>query len=163
EAGIRRGGLSSAEGHGSAGVDSALLARPDDGRTGHRGAVPRKFSVRELESQSRCGPHDASVRLGARHRRARSDPRGHARQAGIPTTTTARLAHVGSKLWFGVPVPVYIAVAATLLVTAVVKLTPAGRRFEGVGANETAALTSGIYVRRYRGGAYVWAQLLYCF
>src|SRR5256885_15375458 len=23
--------------------------------------------------------------------------------AGIPTTTTARLAHVGSKLWFGVP------------------------------------------------------------
>jgi ribose transport system permease protein len=82
--------------------------------------------------------------------------------SGIPTTTTARLAHVGSRLWFGVPVPVYIAVATTLLVTAVVKLTPAGRRFEGVGANETAALTSGIYVRRYRGGAYVWAQLLYC-
>ena len=82
--------------------------------------------------------------------------------AGIPTTTTARLARVGGGLWLGIPVPVYIAVATTLLVTAVVKLTPAGRRFEGVGANETAALTSGIYVRRYKGGAYVWAQLLYC-
>jgi ribose transport system permease protein len=82
--------------------------------------------------------------------------------AGIPTTTTARLAHVGSKLWFGIPVPVYVAVAATALVTAIVKVTPPGRRFEGVGANEVAALTSGIYVRRYRAGAYVAAQLLYC-
>ncbi|HEY6826107.1 MAG TPA: ABC transporter permease [Gemmatimonadaceae bacterium] len=82
--------------------------------------------------------------------------------AGIPTTTTARLASLGSGLWFGIPIPVYIAVATTVLVTVVVKLTPPGRRFEGVGANETAALTSGIYTRRYRGGAYVWAQLLYC-
>ena len=48
------------------------------------------------------------------------------------------------------------------MVTAVVKLTPAGRRFEGVGANETAARTAGLRVRRHRTGAYVWAQLLYC-
>lgn len=82
--------------------------------------------------------------------------------AGIPTTTTARLASVGSGLWLGVPVPVYIAVVATALVTVVVKLTPAGRRFEGVGANATSAFTAGINVRRYSGGAYVWAQLLYC-
>jgi ribose transport system permease protein len=57
---------------------------------------------------------------------------------------------------------VYIAVAATAVVTAVVKLTPIGRRFEGVGANETAAFTAGIQVQRYQTGAYVWAQLLYC-
>jgi ribose transport system permease protein len=82
--------------------------------------------------------------------------------AGIPTTTTARLASVGSGTWLGVPIPVYIALATALVVTAIVKLTPPGRRFEGVGANPTAAFTSGIYVRRYRGGAYVWAQLLYC-
>jgi ribose transport system permease protein len=44
----------------------------------------------------------------------------------------------------------------------VVKLTPAGRRFEGVGANETAALTAGLRVRRHRASAYIWAQLLYC-
>ena len=82
--------------------------------------------------------------------------------AGIPTTTTARLARIGGGLWLGIPPPVYFAVAITAIVTAVVKLTPAGRRFEGVGANETAARTAGLRVRRHRSGAYVWAQLLYC-
>ena len=82
--------------------------------------------------------------------------------AGIPTTTTARLARVGGGVWLGIPAPVYFAVGATALVTAVVKLTPAGRRFEGVGANGTTALTAGIRVKRHRTGAYVWAQVLYC-
>jgi ribose transport system permease protein len=82
--------------------------------------------------------------------------------AGIPTTTTARLAKVGSDVWFGVPIPVYIAALTTAVVTVVVKLTPAGRRFEGVGANATSAFNAGVKVRRYAGGAYVWAQLLYC-
>ena len=82
--------------------------------------------------------------------------------AGIPTATTARLLSLGNDLWLGVPTPVYFAVATTAVVTAVVKLTPAGRRFEGVGANETAALTAGIRVKRHRTGAYVWAQILYC-
>lgn len=82
--------------------------------------------------------------------------------AGIPTTTTARLADVGRGVWLGVPAPVYVAVATTVLVTGVIKLTPAGRRFEGVGANETAARTAGIRVRRHRVSTYVWAQLLYC-
>jgi len=82
--------------------------------------------------------------------------------AGIPTTTTARLSKVGGGSWLGIPIPVYIAVLTTALVTVVVKLTPRGRRFEGVGANATSAFTAGIQVRRYAGGAYVWAQLLYC-
>jgi ribose transport system permease protein len=82
--------------------------------------------------------------------------------AGIPTTTTSRLASVGGGLWLGIPAPVYFAVAATAVVTAVVKLTPAGRRFEGVGSNETAALTAKVPVKRHRTSAYVWAQLLYC-
>ena len=82
--------------------------------------------------------------------------------SGIPTTTTARLARIGGGTWLGIPAPVYFAVAATVIVTAVVKLTPAGRRFEGVGANETAALTAGLRVKRHQAGAYVWAQLLYC-
>jgi ribose transport system permease protein len=81
---------------------------------------------------------------------------------GIPRTTTARLARVGSGLLLGIPTPVYVAVVATVVVTAVVKLTPAGRRFEGVGANGTAARTAGIRVKRHRTGAYVWAQILYC-
>jgi ribose transport system permease protein len=82
--------------------------------------------------------------------------------SGIPTTTTARLARVGGGLWLGIPAPVYFAVGATAVVTAVVKLTTAGRRFEGVGANPVSALTAGIRVKRHRTGAYVWAQILYC-
>jgi ribose transport system permease protein len=82
--------------------------------------------------------------------------------AGIPTTTTARLARVGGGLWLGIPIPVYFAVVTTAVVTAVVKLTPPGRRFEGVGANLVSAFTAGIRVNRHRAGAYVWAQILYC-
>jgi ribose transport system permease protein len=82
--------------------------------------------------------------------------------AGIPTTTTARLASMGGGLWLGIPIPVYIAVAATAIVTVTIKLTPTGRRFEGVGANAISAYTAGIRVRRYSGGAYLGAQLLYC-
>jgi ribose transport system permease protein len=81
---------------------------------------------------------------------------------GIPRTTTARLASLGGGTWLGVPSPVYFAVVTTIAVTVVVKLTPVGRRFEGVGANETAARTAGIRVKRHRTSAYVWAQLLYC-
>src|SRR5207245_4485556 len=55
--------------------------------------------------------------------------------AGIPTTTTARLSRMGGGTWFGIPVPVYIAALTTAFVAVVVKLTPAGRRFEAVGAN----------------------------
>jgi ribose transport system permease protein len=82
--------------------------------------------------------------------------------SGIPTTTTARLARVGGGLWLGIPAPVYFAVGATAVVTAVVKLTAAGRRFEGVGANPVSALTAGLRVKRHRTGAYMWAQILYC-
>ncbi len=81
---------------------------------------------------------------------------------GIPRTTTARLARLGGGLWLGIPIPVYFAVVATAVVAAVVKLTPVGRRFEGVGANAVAARTSGIRVQRHQTAAYVWAQLLYC-
>src|SRR5438477_1958994 len=69
---------------------------------------------------------------------------------------------MGGGLWLGIPIPVYIAVVATAVVTVMIKLTPRGRRFEAVGANATSAYTAGIQVRRYAGGAYVWAQLLYC-
>jgi ribose transport system permease protein len=81
---------------------------------------------------------------------------------GIPRTTTARLARMGGGTWLGIPIPVYVAVLTTAVVAAVVKLTPAGRRFEGVGANGNAARTAGIRVKRHWTGAYVWAQILYC-
>src|SRR5581483_11479689 len=81
---------------------------------------------------------------------------------GIPTTTTARLARFGGGLWLGIPSPLYVAVAVTAIVTAVVKLTAPGRRFEAVGANEVAARTAGLPWKRHRTSAYIWAQLLYC-
>jgi len=80
----------------------------------------------------------------------------------IPTTTTARLSSFGGSVWLGIPAPVYVAVTATAFVTLIVKLTPIGRRFEGVGSNGISALTAGIRVKRHRAGAYVWAQVLYC-
>jgi ribose transport system permease protein len=81
--------------------------------------------------------------------------------AGIPTTTTARLARVGGGTWLGIPSPVYFAVGATALVTVVVKLTPIGRRFEGVGANEVAARTAGLRVRRHQSSAYFLAAAMH--
>src|SRR3954463_7211927 len=56
--------------------------------------------------------------------------------SGIPTTPTARLASVGGGLWVGIPAPVYFAVVATVVVAAVVKLTPTGRRVEGGGGKK---------------------------
>lgn len=81
---------------------------------------------------------------------------------GIPTTTTRDLASVGGGLWGGIPAPVFFAVATTVVVTAFIKLTPVGRRFEGVGANEVAAGTAGLRVTTHRASAYLWAQVLYC-
>jgi ribose transport system permease protein len=81
---------------------------------------------------------------------------------GTPRTTTTRLANVANGVTLGVPNAIYFAVIAVVLVTSIVKLTAVGRRFEGVGSNRLAALTTGLRVRRHRTGAYVWAQLLYC-
>jgi ribose transport system permease protein len=81
---------------------------------------------------------------------------------GTPRTTTTRLANIANGITFGIPNALFFAVVAVVVATAVVKLTPAGRRFEGVGANSLAALTSGLHVKRHRTGAYIWAQLLYC-
>jgi len=80
----------------------------------------------------------------------------------IPTTTTARLSRFGGRVWAGIPAPVYVAVIATAVATLIVKLTPIGRRFEGVGSSGTSALTAGLRVKRHRAGAYIWAQVLYC-
>jgi len=81
---------------------------------------------------------------------------------GIPRSTTTLLANIAGGSSLGVPNSVYFAVAAVAVTTVVVKLTVAGRRFEATGANPSAAWATGLRVRRHRGGAYVWAQVLYC-
>ncbi len=80
---------------------------------------------------------------------------------GTPRFTTDLLAKIGGGTSLGIPNAVYFAVAATVVTTIAVKKSVAGRRFEAVGANPVAALTSGLRTGRHRVGAYVWAQVLY--
>ena len=136
--------------------DNSRLLRGDRHRVSRR-------DRRRLAERVPDRPHAAQPdRRDARHERAALRRRALVHGAASRRTTTARLARIGGGLWLGIPTPVYVAVVATAVVTAVVKLTPAGRRFEGVGANATAARTAAIRVKRHRTAAYVWAQILYC-
>ena len=56
---------------------------------------------------------------------------------------------------------VYWAVLATIVVSLAVKKSVAGRKFEAVGANPTAAWAAGLRVKNQRMSAYVWAMVLY--
>jgi ribose transport system permease protein len=80
---------------------------------------------------------------------------------GTPRQTTDRMAAIADGTLLGVPNAVYFAVVACAVATVAVKRTVAGRRFEAVGANGAAAWTTGLMIRRHRGGGYVWAQVLY--
>ncbi len=80
---------------------------------------------------------------------------------GIPQMNADRLASWASGLTFGIPNSVYFAILATIIVTVAVKRTAAGRRFEAVGANPTAAWAAGLRVKNQQMSAYVWAMVLY--
>jgi ribose transport system permease protein len=80
---------------------------------------------------------------------------------GIPRGTTKLLASIGGGLTFGIPNAVFFAVAATALMTVVVKKMAYGRRFEAVGSNPVASWAAGLRVKRHRTGAYVWAMVMY--
>src|SRR5688572_1819310 len=80
---------------------------------------------------------------------------------GIPRGTTRLLANIVTRQTYGIPNSVYFAVAAAVLVTLIVKKTVAGRRFEAVGANPTAAWAAGLRAKRHGMSAYVWAMVMY--
>jgi ribose transport system permease protein len=80
---------------------------------------------------------------------------------GTPRQTTDLLAAIAAGELLGVPNAVYFAVLAVAVATVAVKRTVAGRRFEAVGANGSAAWATGLMVQRHRAGGYVWAQVLY--
>lgn len=82
---------------------------------------------------------------------------------GVPRTTTALLAGIMTGDVLGVPNTAFLLGITVLGVVLVLKKTPVGRRFEGVGASPPAARAMGIPVRTYKVGAYVSAQLLYAF
>lgn len=80
---------------------------------------------------------------------------------GIPRGTTRLLSRIADGITFGIPHAVYIATAAVVLVTLIVKKTAAGRRFEAVGANPVAAWAAGLRAKRHGMAAYVWAMVMY--
>ena len=81
---------------------------------------------------------------------------------GVPSITTSRLAEIAGGDSIGLPNSIYVALAALLIVSFVLKKTVAGRRFEAVGANPLAARAAGLRVQLHQLMAYVYAQLLYC-
>ncbi|MGN6609220.1 MAG: ABC transporter permease [Jatrophihabitans sp.] len=80
---------------------------------------------------------------------------------GTPRETTDLMARIAGNSTLGIPNAVWFAVVAIAVVTVIVKRTPAGRRFEAVGANPFAALAAGIRIQFHRAGAYVWAAVAY--
>ncbi|GKY87069.1 ABC transporter permease [Sinisalibacter aestuarii] len=80
---------------------------------------------------------------------------------GVPRRTTNLLAEIAGGTLFGIGHAVYIAVIIVALMTFVLKMTVAGRRFEGVGANPLMAGSVGLNVRLHEMMAYVYAQLLF--
>jgi ribose transport system permease protein len=66
---------------------------------------------------------------------------------------TTQLAGVNVIFWFGL--------LLTALLALILRYTEAGRRFQSVGANPTAAWVAGIHVNFYVVSAYVCAALLY--
>jgi ribose transport system permease protein len=80
---------------------------------------------------------------------------------GSPTEAAPRLDSFVTGKALGIPVTVLIAVPVVLVVTVLVKRTTAGRHFEFVGANPSAARAAGLSVSRARLTAYVGAGLAY--
>jgi ribose transport system permease protein len=80
---------------------------------------------------------------------------------GTPRDTTPLLQSIISSTFLGIAHAVWIAVVILTGVALVMKQTPAGRRFEAVGANEAAARAAGLEPTRYQVAAYAGAGLLY--
>lgn len=80
---------------------------------------------------------------------------------GTPRDTTPLLQSVITSTFLGVAHAVWIAVIVLAIVAVLMKRTPAGRRFEAVGANEAAARAAGLQPARYQVAAYCGAGLLY--
>ncbi len=72
-----------------------------------------------------------------------------------PTFTNESLAFIGRGVMFGVPVPIYIAIAVLIVVTLVVRRTALGLLIESVGVNDRASYYAGIQARMIKLFVYV--------
>ncbi len=77
--------------------------------------------------------------------------------SGMPPLFTKE---IGTGRWFEIPVPVYFAVGATLLIMFLVSSTTWGRYLYAIGGNTKAAFLSGIPVALYTASVYVICGLL---
>ena len=66
--------------------------------------------------------------------------------SGMPPFFTRE---IGTGRWLGIPVPVYAAIIATILVLFLVSSTSWGRYLYAIGGNPKAAFLSGIPVGRW--------------
>jgi ribose transport system permease protein len=77
--------------------------------------------------------------------------------SGMPSLFTKE---IGTGRWFGIPVPVFFAVGAILLMYFLINWTKLGRYLYAIGGNTKAAFLSGINVPMYLMGVYVISSLL---
>lgn len=77
--------------------------------------------------------------------------------SGMPPLFTRE---IGTGRWFEIPVPVYAAVLATIVVLFLVGSTSWGRYLYAIGGNTKAAFLSGIPVGVYTASVYVMCSLL---
>jgi len=80
---------------------------------------------------------------------------------GFPTGAVDSLNRWAIEFTLGIPNTVLAAAVVIAIVTLVMKMTVAGRRFEAVGANPVAARSAGITVRGYVLASYVLAGICY--
>lgn len=80
---------------------------------------------------------------------------------GSPTGAPDWLNQFSLKKSAGIPNTVIVALIAILLMSLLIKRTVAGRRFESIGENPTAAHVIGMAVVRYQVSAYVLGGVLY--
>lgn len=80
---------------------------------------------------------------------------------GFPITGLGdSFGRLGTGAWLGMPVPVWIMVALTLVFVVVTKRTRFGRHLYAVGGNERAARLTGLNVERIKVGVYTLAGAL---
>jgi ribose/xylose/arabinose/galactoside ABC-type transport system permease subunit len=77
--------------------------------------------------------------------------------SGMPPLFTRE---IGTGRWFEIPVPIYVTIAATILVLFMVGSTAWGRYLYAIGGNMKAAFLSGIPVAAYTASVYVMCSVL---
>jgi len=81
---------------------------------------------------------------------------------GTPTQTTSALQSFANAEVAGIPLPMVIAAALTVIIEFLVKRTTCGRRFEASGSNAAAGRAAGLRGSRHQLSAYLAAAVLYC-